>query len=180
MKIKLAFIISFTGLILFNCFFRIFTIHGDSMKGSLDDGIKVIALKYSPLLSPFKQFRRGDKVFFSYASDQIENLLVKTIVGLPGDTCIFIGTEDYKKFIIKNKGYQLEFYYDQPSEQYFDQDRNWVSQQDEQKEWLILKEKYFVLGDNHYKSFDSRELGPIAPQSIKAKFLGRLHWSNPK
>lgn len=160
-----------TGLLIFNCFFQVFTINGDSMKGSLDDGTKVIALKYAPFLNSFKQFDRGDKVFFSYASDHIEDLLVKTIVGIPGDTCEILGTTEHKKFTIKNNDHTFEFYYDLDSEQYFKKDRNWVSQQVEQKEFVILKEKYLVLGDNHYKSYDSRELGPIALESIKAKYI---------
>ena len=182
MKGKIVFILCLFGLLFFKGFFQVFTINGDSMKGSLNDGTKVIALKYAPFLNSFKKFDRGDKVFFSYASDQRENLLVKTIVGIPGDTCEILGPIEYKKFKIKNKNYSFEFYYDQASEQYFKEDRNWISQQVEQKEFLILKEKYLVLGDNLYKSYDSRELGPIALESIKAKYLSPLigfNWLNP-
>lgn len=179
MKGKTIFVLCILGLLIFNCFFQIYTIEGDSMKGSLDDGTKVVALKYAPFLNTFKQFNRGDKVFFSYASDQHENLLFKTIVGVPGDTCEILGTIDHKKFSIKNKDYRLEFFYNQESELYFKNDRTWVNQQVEQKEILILKEKYFVLGDNRYDSFDSRDLGPVALNSIKAKFLTPIGTSAP-
>ena len=138
----------------------------------------VVTLDYS-------QMNRGDVIYFQtpefeHDFDLQKNSLSR-IVGLPGETIeikngqVFI---DNKKFIAfysqaLNRGLTGEEYFeevspvnrvnDDPWKEYFATDMNPVK---------VTDNTVFVLGDNWWRSVDSRDFGPISKESIVGKVLG--------
>jgi hypothetical protein len=43
----------------------------------------------------------------------------------------------------------------------------------------VVRKTLFVMGDNTWRSDDSRHFGPIAPDDVLGKVVARLPWSAP-
>ena len=104
---------------------------------------------------------RGDVIMFR--SDEYDELMVKRVIGLPGETvCI----QDGKIYIDgevleENYGYYLEgkvmegYDFSEPVE--------------------VGEDEYFVLGDNRNDSLDSRKIGCIPKTDIIGRAVFRIY-----
>lgn len=111
-------------------------ITSESMKDTLQKGDKLIGFRLAYL---FSEPERGDVIIFRYPDDE-ETLLVKRIIGLPGEMVII---EDGKVYINGSEEPLTEPYVlGTPSGDF--------------GPYLIPAGCYFVLGDNRNNSKDSR------------------------
>lgn len=109
-------------------------INGDSMLPTLDDGDVMILNKISYKISGIKRF---DMVVI----DNNDTLLIKRVIGLPGET---ISVKDNKLFVNGKEVEQKFLSKDEITDDF---------------ETVVTDDCYFVLGDNRDISLDSRELG---------------------
>ena len=134
-------------------------VRGASMEPNLSDGQYILTDKIS---YRFDKPRRGDIIVFKAPVDPNFDY-IKRIIGLPGESIQIKGG----KIIIQNtthpKGFVLEEPYkingsDQPG-----------TLLEDNKEFKISEDNYFVLGDNRNQSFDSREWGELSRKNIIGK-----------
>ena len=130
-----------------------------SMEPTLKVGDRLI---FDHRKSLYGQWKRSDIVFFdppeSWRTDD-PSVLVKRIVGLPGETIavrqgrVFVNEQEIKEGAQEDAGDNL----------------------------LPLKlgdNQYFVMGDNRVNSSDSRANGPISKDDIRGRATMRL-WPSP-
>lgn len=123
---------------------RFCEIDGTSMSPTIASGSVV-------LVNPSKDVEQFDIVLFS-GDGSDENLLIKRIIGLPGDEITVIDGH----LFINGDGY------DEP---YVDFDNKKIFEEESFK--LIVPDGcYFVLGDNRDNSLDSRAVGEIKETDI--------------
>lgn len=140
---------------------------------------------------PYRDVRRGDIVVFYHPSP---SLLVKRVVGLPGDRLrvagghVYIGgvelKEPYARIEPGAQGFAED---DFPPGSYTDpeMDPEWwrqIRSLTQDGELTIPPDEYFVLGDNRVHSDDSRFWGFVPRQAIFAKPLViyfSLNWPSP-
>jgi len=134
-------------------------VRGASMEPNLSNGQYILTDKIS---YRFDKPRRGDIIVFKAPVDPNFDY-IKRIIGLPGESIQIKGG----KIIIKNtthpKGFVLEEPYkingsDQPG-----------TLLEDNREFKISEDNYFVLGDNRNQSFDSREWGELSRKNIIGK-----------
>lgn len=111
---------------------------------------KVVVARIIP---PFMRITRGDVVVFRRAN--AKEMLIKRVVGLPGDTVAVL------RGVVYVDGRTLPERYVTPGER----GRRGFSQ------IRVPAGRYFVLGDNRRISVDSRNFGPIAGTAIVGKLL---------
>lgn len=116
-------------------------VSGESMDDTLKDGNILLLKKYD------KNYERFDIVVFDYQ----DSMLVKRIIGLPGD---HIRYQDGILYI------NDEIVEDKFASDTFDYDLEYLSVD------VIPEGYYFVLGDNRMKSSDSRIIGLISEKDI--------------
>lgn len=137
---------------------------GPSMKPTLQDGDILILNK---IIYKLKDVKRNDIVALRYAKD--EKIVVKRIVGLPGETIEFKDLEenDETKSIlyINGKGYEEEYLNDVYTKEFNLKDLGYDT---------IPKDMYLVLGDNRGNSMDSREFGLVKKKDIVGRVKIRL------
>ena len=138
-------------------FFQINFVSGNSMNPTLDDGEIFISLRTN-----WAGIERGDIVDINSKSLSYvdSDMLVKRIIGLPGETVLF---EDGKVYI-DGKQLKEDYIFDNKK------DRNNVLN----REIKLKKDEYFILGDNRNNSTDSRILGAIKEEHITSKYLFSL------
>lgn len=116
-------------------------VSGESMDDTLKDGNILLLKKYD------KNYERFDIVVFDYQ----DSMLVKRIIGLPGD---HIRYQDGILYI------NDEIVEDKFASDTFDYDLEYLGVD------VIPEGYYFVLGDNRMKSSDSRIIGLISEKDI--------------
>ena len=122
---------------------------GCSMEPSLYNGDIVVT---SNSHYNFFNFKRGDVISFSFG----EIILIKRVVGLPGD-----------KVIIDNGIVYV-------NDKKISDEKN-IPEIDYSDNFSIVPENHlFVLGDNMPKSFDSREGGFIPFEDVESKVMFRI------
>ena len=95
-----------------------------------------------------------DDIIVAY-SDKLKKCVIKRVIGLPGE----------KLTIKNNKIYIYDLYIE-------DEDGNNLIKDNSINYPIILGEdEYFVLGDNRNNSIDSRSIGAIKKDNIKAKII---------
>ena len=117
-------------------------VDGESMESTLYDGEIVLLNKIDLRVNGLKRF---DVVVFKYEKD----LLIKRVIGLPGDVVEYLDNELYINY--KKVDIPFEFEYT------------------ENFKYEVPDDEYFVLGDNRDNSKDSRYFGSIKLSNIKGK-----------
>ena len=117
-------------------------VDGDSMKSTLYDGEIVFINKISLRTEGINRF---DMVVIK----QDDDLLIKRIIGMPGEEIQYINDELY----INSKKM------DTPID--FEKTKDFSG--------IVKENEYFVLGDNRDDSKDSRYFGGVSKNSIKGK-----------
>jgi signal peptidase I len=108
------------------------------------------------------KWQRGDVIFFDPPEtwpDEDGMVLVKRIVGLPGETI------EVKNGHIYANGQDIQIATHEDAE-------------DNMGPRILGKDQYFVLGDNRANSEDSRTNGPISANDIRGRTVFRL-WPAP-
>lgn len=96
-------------------------------------------------------------------SDVLDNLIIKRVIGLPGEKLVY---KDDKLYI--NDHYCKENYLDKKYVKNIKKEKGLINFTDD-FEIQLNNDEIFVLGDNRIVSVDSRVLGPISYNDIKAK-----------
>lgn len=140
-------IIIFISVMIFNYNYAFILISGDSMNPNYSDGNIVFANKH------FDNLYRFDVVVIN--ADNADQIIIKRIIGLPGDTIEYRNNELYvnNEFVedIYGSGDTLNFSY------------------------VVEENSYFCLGDNREHSNDSRLYGTFEEDEIMAKVKGRRY-----
>lgn len=119
-------------------------------------------------LYKFIEPERGDIIVCNY--DESGELLIKRVIGLPGDTIKFVEDEesyDLKYDLYINGQLYEEDYIMEPIQQTSDIEYPYV----------VKEDCYFVMGDNRNASSDSRneKIGDIEQNDIMGKVFVRLY-----
>ncbi len=123
------------------------------MENTLTDGEYVIVSK---ILTDKSCIERGDLIICKLNDGKKDINIIKRVIGLPGDT---IEIKD-GNIILNNKLLK----------------ENYIKENFTLGETKITlsENQLFILGDNRTISLDSRKIGPITYNDIKAKVLIRL------
>ncbi|GEM_PF-3217880 len=151
-------------VVFFVLFFRFFVLEiglvdGQSMEPTLRDDTVFFVNKLGPLVFPFKRF---DIIQHVSPLDH-QKILVKRIIGLPGETVIF----KLNSIFIRNAaGRELRL-----EEKYLYPDIFTNIDSDGFNEFSVPDHAYFVLGDNRLFSADSRVYGFVHRSLILGKVI---------
>jgi len=132
-----------------------FYAQGASMEPAIEDNDYLLGLKFA------KDFERGDIVMFKYTNDE-NQIMIKGIVGLPGDRLMFKENE----VLVYNKDFPNGVKLNEND--YLSSDI--VTTTLNGSDFTLSETQYFVLGDDREKSLDSRRFGPIDEELIIAKY----------
>lgn len=139
---------------------QLLEVSGDSMDPTLYNEEQIIAEKIS---LAFKPLERGEIVIFRHPEKQ-DRLLIKRVIGLPGDTFRFSDGN-----VILNDSILDEPYVDDPT--YVNSNNTLV----EEENYVIPEKAYLLLGDNRIESADSRSFGTIKQELIVGRALLVYH-----
>ena len=117
-------------------------VNGESMMKTLHDGDIMI-------LNIIDYKVHGLKRFDIVVVDEGDELIIKRVIGLPGDTVAYKNNKLY----INGKKVNDKY----------------ASEKTEDFSVLVPKNEYFVLGDNRTNSLDSRAFGTFSSKKIKGK-----------
>jgi len=136
-------------------------VSGDSMEPNFKNGQQMIAEK---LTINITKIQRGDIVIFN--SLDTRNLLIKRVIGLPGekikiqDGLVYINdTHLDEPYLVKNTYTKLKY----------------NNKMEEGKDYEIGEDSYVVLGDNREVSIDSRAFGSLHKNDILGKVILRYY-----
>jgi signal peptidase I len=135
---------------------QLLEVTGNSMEPTLHDQEQIIAEKIS---LKFKPLTRGEIVIFRHPENN-ERLLIKRVVGLPGERIkiengfVYINGEVLKEPYLKEQGVN-------------EGNKNLI----EGVEYHITGNSYVLLGDNRRESSDSRSFGTIREELILGRSL---------
>ncbi|WP_125580700.1 signal peptidase I [Lacticaseibacillus suibinensis] len=158
-------------------------VRGHSMAPTLKPGQWIVVMN-TKLARTIKQpVHRGDLITFRNDGlvKQIpaQRLLVKRVIGMPGDliginrTTVYRNGQALKEPYVKYPMANQHYNYDgQPAGGALFADASF------QRTTLVKAHQYFVLGDNRPRSADSRWFGPIATAQVASKVLWRLPFNN--
>lgn len=132
-------------LLVHTLLFEVYVVHGASMEPALHEADRVLVWK------PSRAFGRGDLAVFAHPFDD-ERVLVKRIVGLPGETVELRAGRVYV-----NDRELAETYLAR------DEDRSPALGRPPVK---VPAGSYYLLGDNRANSQDSRTFGPLDGRRI--------------
>ena len=135
---------------------QLLEISGDSMYPTLVDKEQIIAEKIS---TKFKPLEREEIVIFKHPENQ-KKLLVKRVIGLPGETIQIKDGQIYINGVVLNQPYITENTYTKGSKELI-----------ENIEYRIHNNQYILLGDNRDESSDSRTFGQIPEKTIMGRAL---------
>ena len=135
---------------------QLLEITGESMVPTFADKEQLVAEKIS---MNFKDLERGEVIIFKHP-EQNEKLIIKRVIGLPGDTILIKNEHVYINDIM------LE-------EPYLDKDTTTRGKRSIRNdvEYKIPENNYVVMGDNRLKSTDSRDWGFLEEDLIVGRGL---------
>jgi len=139
--------------------FRPMVVSGSSMYPTLQDNDRILV---DPFDARTDQLRRGDVVVF-YPPGEDRRLMVKRVIGLPGDTVAIIQGRVYLN------GHLLQ----EPYTNHREESHETIPA------FVIPPDSVFVLGDNRLVSADSREWGAIPLDRIYGTLSYRFSTGNP-
>jgi signal peptidase I len=174
-----------------------FVIPTGSMEDSLlvGDHLLVDKLAYSPAgslskyLLPYQEPKHGDIIVFQYPGD-INTMLVKRLIGMPGDHLKIENGVVYRNGIRLNEPYVYHKYAYDPALDNFPNpccrlvkedlalqaQREMLERNVSAGEVVVPANHYFAMGDNRDNSSDSRYWGFVPRENIVGKpFL--IYWS---
>ena len=128
-----------------------FLVSGASMEPNFSDGNYLLI---DEITYRFREPARGEVIVFRYPNDP-STYYIKRIIGLPGE-----------KLSIKNN--QLTVFNNQKPEG-FNINEDYIRSDIKTAgniEVLLKDNEYYVLGDNRYYSYDSRNWGPVPKDDI--------------
>ena len=137
---------------------QLMEVSGNSMHPTYLDKERVIVEKVS---LKFKEIGRGEVVIFQHPQIRERHLLIKRVIGLPGEVFRISGGSVYIN------GNKLDEPYLAPGVQTFELANGVIK---ENVDYPIAANSYVLLGDNRAQSTDSRYFGEISKDSI----IGRL------
>ncbi len=158
-------------LIIFMFFFFSSTIQQTSMYPTLNEGNIVIAnqFKYEP--------SRGDIVIINVRAEEhpgeAEKLLVKRLVGLPGDLITFVESPNDNGYQILINGEVYSFNEQVYIARYVTNEKSIMEAALDENN-RIKDNEYFVFGDNESNSKDSRNLGAFEKDDIIGHVIYRI------
>lgn len=138
------------SILLANVWLPVLRVYGNTMAPTVEAGEIVLAVKHDKL-------KAGDLLAFYFNN----RLLIKRVVGLPGDT-----VDIDKKGIVYINGKAI----DEPYIQKFNRGEVTIK-----TPFQVPQERYFVLSDDRSSSIDSRNhlIGTVAPDQIVGKVFYR-------
>lgn len=122
-----------------------FLVSGTSMEPNFASGNYLLV---DEVTYRFEDPQRGDVIVFRYPGDQ-KTFYIKRIIGLPGEHVMIVNGQ------IIVDGMTLNEYY-------LSKDLKTIGTVDRE----LREDEYFVLGDNRYYSFDSRQWGILPKKNI--------------
>lgn len=133
---------------------QICIVDGESMYPTLQNREVFVSLK-----ARWREIDRGDIVAvnaknLSYVSS---NMLVKRVIGIPGDTITVSNGDVY----VNDKKIKEDYILDNEDERIIIDELKYTLDDDE----------YFIMGDNRNNSTDSRFFGPINKENITSIYL---------
>ena len=137
-------------------------VDGRSMQPTFDDGERLIVSRVHYLLM---RPHRGDVIVFNSLSPREPDImLIKRVIGEPGDT---VEWRDQQLYV---NNVPIE-------EEYLGEPCNLSHCPDET--WQLGPNEYFVMGDNRNASRDSRSFGPVPINHIVGRVVFR-YWPLPR
>lgn len=133
-------------------------VDGRSMQPTFEDAERLIVSRVHFLIT---EPDRGDIVVFNSVNpNELDVMLIKRVVGLPGDIIRFTGQQVFVNGILIDEPYIKE-----ACSEFRCPDN----------ETVLGAEEYFVMGDNRNNSQDSRRLGAIPLDHIVGRVVFR-YW----
>lgn len=148
---KIVFSIIVIIMIIFNMYFPLMVVKGESMEPTFSNGQIGICLDWEKNPTPISL---GDIITFDQAVGSGKMSLIKRVIGLPGDRIIITSIG-----IFRNNERLAEEYL--PSKTITSPSMTID----------LYENEYFVLGDNRGNSADSRIFGKISGDSITSKLI---------
>lgn len=136
-----------------------FIVQGNSMYPTLHSHEYLIV---DETVKVTQDYRRGDVVILHYPNDP-SRYFVKRVIGLPGETVTFNGTEA----TITGPTHETPITLKEP----------YVSESQKKNDYLtrtLNNDEFFVCGDNRSQSSDSRIWGPVPRNYMDGRALIRL------
>lgn len=134
-------------------------VDGRSMQPTFENGERLIVSRVHYLV---REPLRGDVVVFnSLDPNEIGIMLIKRVVGLPGEEVKFIDQQLHINDQLVDEPYILEAC------------RQFSCDSDEV--WALGENEYFVMGDNRNNSQDSRRFGPVPIENVVGHVVFR-YW----
>ena len=147
-KEKIFILLIITIIVLKIFVFNFILVKGDSMNSKFKNNDFMFLNK---IIYNFQSIIRGDVIVLKYQN----NDLIKRVIGLPKDKIkvengkLYINNKEYKENYINSYTASIDF-----------------------TEITLKDYEYFVMGDNRYNSYDSRNFGPITKRNI----IGRVEF----
>ncbi|MBI4159998.1 signal peptidase I [Candidatus Wolfebacteria bacterium] len=146
-----------TVFIVRNFLVQPFLVSGASMEPAFQSGDYLLI---DELAYRFRAPERGEVVVFRYPGNE-SVYYIKRLIGLPGEKVLFADG----KVRVSNKEFPQGFFLD---ESYLS------AHMPTSGEEVVLKDEYFVMGDNRPYSYDSRSWGPLPKSEIVGLVRFRL------
>ncbi|MBU1167127.1 signal peptidase I [Patescibacteria group bacterium] len=134
-------------------------VNGQSMENTLFDNNFILVNKMIYIVHAPERF----DVVQAISPNSPDVLLVKRIIGLPGESIIF---RERKVFIRNQLGDEYELL-----EPYLPEGEETIFKEGQAREFLIPEDHYFIMGDNRNFSTDSRKFGPIHRRLVNGLVL---------
>jgi len=128
-----------------------FSINGSSMENTFKTGDRVLVSRIAPYLDIIN---RNDIILCEITLNGAEEIIVKRVIGKPGDHIKIKNNEVYVNNILL-------------TEPYIKEQASTAGNID----ITLGKDEYYIMGDNRKKSTDSRKFGTIKKSNIEAKVI---------
>lgn len=152
------YIVLFTALFILKNSIMLAHIPTSSMEPTIKSGSKVLV---SMVEKNYKGIKFGDLVVFKAPDNYIDNdeYYVKRVIGLPGDTLLFVEGKVIRNGVMLNEPYIMK---GSRTEAFYDIHKG---------EFTVPEGQLFLLGDNRENSGDSRFMGYIDFELIEGKVI---------